>query len=257
MSDLSGVSFQAADVAAHYVHRPPYAQDVYRAIAACAPGAGRLLDLGCGEGKIARPMALSFDEVVAVDPSAAMIALGRTLENGQAANIAWTCATAEEAALDGLFDVVTFGSSIHWMDPEAVFAKLRSHVTPGHRIAIVAGEDAYEPAWAPAWREFLEKWVPEVTGRPLGSHEWRASRARHLAHLDVIRTEVFVSEPFEQSVESFILCQHSRNTFTLSNLGARVDKFRDALRRVLTPYADAKGVLSYRVQTRLTLATLS
>lgn len=256
MSDLSGDTFKAADVAEFYRHRPPYAAGMYQCLIENASAAESLLDLGCGTGKIARPMAKVFKRVVAVDPSASMIEMGRSLENGRATNIEWIEAKAEAAPLSGLFDVVTFASSIHWMAPEPLFQMLRQHVTANHLIAIISGDEPFEPPWQADWQQFLEKWVPEVSGRPLGSDEWQAARDRHLPFVDVIRSLSFLSDPFQQSVESFILCQHSRNTFALQNLKARTGDFRGELRALLMPYADANGLLTYQVKSHLTLARL-
>ncbi|MEO0862430.1 MAG: class I SAM-dependent methyltransferase [Pseudomonadota bacterium] len=255
-ADLSGASFMAAEVADLYVHRPPYAAGAFSFVLGNAPCRHRLLDLGCGEGKIARPMTRYFDQVVAIDPSANMIDLGTSLENGQAENLRWLCAKAEDAQLNGCFDLVTFGSSIHWMDPGRLFGRLMDHVAPEHLLAFLAGDEPYAPAWDADFQNFLSKWVPEVTGRPLGSVEWQSSRDKHLGHLDVIQSSDFVSDAVEQTVDSFVLCQHSRNTFALSKLGTRAPDFQRDLRNLLWDHADQRGMLSFRVKTNVTLARL-
>jgi len=155
MHDMSGAAFQAAEVAELYVHRPQYPAQLYQSLAERGSSHKRLLDLGCGEGKIARPMARVFDEVIAVDPSANMIALGQTLENGQAENIRWIETTAEDAPLDGQFDLVTFAASIHWMSPEPLSAKLRRHLSPNSLIAFITGDLAFAPKWEADWQTFL------------------------------------------------------------------------------------------------------
>lgn len=246
-----------AEVADLYVHRPPYADGAYSYVLENAPSLGRLLDLGSGEGKLARPLAKSFDQVVAVDPSANMIGLGRTLHNGDATNIQWLCAKAEDADLRGAFDVVTFASSIHWMDPAVVLHKLQNHLASDHLIAIVVGDEPFEPAWASEFQTFLQKWVPEVTGRPFGSQEWQSSRTRHLDHLDIVQSCDFVSDPFEQTVHGFVQSQQSRNTFARSKLGARVGDFETELQGLLKEHTNNRGMLSYRVKTHVTLARLS
>lgn len=254
MTSLSGTSFRSASVSSHYIHRPPYAQQVYPCILEHAPATERLLDLGCGEGKIARHLAPHFVQVVAVDPASNMIGLGKTLENGRATNIVWVEATAEDAPLSGSFDVVTFASSVHWMDPTRLFSALRQRLRTKHLLAFIDGDLPFEPPWQDDWQRFLKKWVPEITGRPYGSKVWNAARTRHLDHVDVIQIHAFISDPVQQSVDEFISCQHSRDTFALHKLGARVSEFRQELGDLLTPHADASGDLTFQVNTSLTLA---
>src|SRR5579871_5060233 len=75
--------FAAEDVAASYHGRPPYAPALYEALLALVPGRARVLDLGAGPGKIARVLADHFAEVVALDRSAAMLAVGRAEAAGR------------------------------------------------------------------------------------------------------------------------------------------------------------------------------
>ncbi|KAJ56157.1 hypothetical protein ACMU_10420 [Actibacterium mucosum KCTC 23349] len=257
MPDPAGASFQDADVVDLYPHRPPYATQALDHIHNMAPDSGRLLDLGCGEGKIARPMTPRFDQVVAVDPSANMIALGRTLPRGDAANLTWLQAYAEDAPLAGAFDVVTFASSIHWMNPEQLFDRLAPHLHPRHLLAVVSGDTPHDPPWQDAWQGFLDKWVPALTGQPVNSAQWCGSRRAYLDHVEVVDTQSFLSEPVQQSVDSFIKCQHSRDTFALSKLGSRRAAFHRELAALLHPHADDAGQLTYRVKTDVTLATLT
>lgn len=255
-ASLTGESFQAPAIVEHYIHRPPYAAQIFNYIEEQAPATERLLDLGCGEGKVARPLARVFQEVVAVDPSQNMIALGQSLKGGDQQNIQWVAAAAEDASLTGQFDVVTFASSIHWMDPEVLFGKLRDHLTSDHILAIISGDTPHDPPWKKGWQQFLEKWVPIATGRPFGSHEWRNSRAKHLKYLDVIQSYEFRSEPFRQSIDDYIACQHSRDTFAVPRLGERLAEFRKDVRHLLEPYADRNNVVEFRVKTNLTVSTL-
>lgn len=256
MPDPLGDAFQQAELVKHYIHRPPYASQVYDHIVARSGSTNALLDLGCGEGKIARPMARIFDSVTAVDPSANMIALGKSLEGGQADNLTWVEATAEDATLSDTFDVVTFASSIHWMTPATLFPKLATCVSWNHILAFVSGDEAFEPPWHDEWRRFLGKWVPAVTGQKLDSTTWCGSRVKHLDFIEELETSAFVSAPFQQSIDGFIQCQHARATFNVPALGTRLAAFRDELAAMLHPYADQHGLLTFRVKSHLTLGKL-
>lgn len=256
MSDIAGATFKAPEVAGFYPRRPPYAQQIYECIIDRSSATHRLLDLGCGEGKIARPMTKVFDQVCAVDPSANMIKLGRSLENGSTDNLEWVEATAERALLTGKFDAVTFASSIHWMEPSRLFPKLVKHLSENHILAIIQGDAAFQPPWQDEWQQFLAKWVSQITGEEVNSNKWRATQTKHLDYINIRETKEYVSQPFRQTVEDFILCQHSRDTFALVKLGARRQDFHNELKALLQPHANREGQLTFQVKTHLTIARI-
>ena len=69
-------------------------------------------DIGAGTGKLAIPLAQRGFRVSAVEPNAAMRALG--LRNSRGLPIVWSEGTGEETGLvSGAFDLVTFGSSFN------------------------------------------------------------------------------------------------------------------------------------------------
>lgn len=256
MSDPAGASFKSANAAAFYPYRAPYPAQVFDRIIADAPATGRLVDMGSGEGKIARPMTRTFDAVTAFDPSDTMIALGQTLPQGQADNLTWVAAQAETAPLPDGIDVATFASSIHWMDPVALFQHLKPKLKPNHILAVLKGDEPHAPPWHEDWRVFLRKWVPALTGHPLDGPAWTGPRMRYLDHVQVIHTDTYLSEPFHQSVADFIRCQHSRETFAPEKMGDQKAAFDQELEILLQPYANAAGALTFQVETQLTIARL-
>lgn len=167
MNDRPGASFEESEVVDLYPFRPPYPEAVFEKLRELATRHDAMLDIGCGPGKVSRPLAQSFAQVVAVDPSQHMIALGQSLPDGRAPNLHWVRGLAEEAPLDGWrFDLTVAAASIHWMDHDRLFPHLLAHAAPGHVFAAVSGDDAFEPPWQADWQRFLAKWVMEVTGRP-------------------------------------------------------------------------------------------
>ena len=79
-------AFQADSVARAYACRPPYPDEVFERLAALlAPGSSRVLDAGCGPGKIARGLARrmpALSRIDAVDASEAMLEAGRRAPGG-------------------------------------------------------------------------------------------------------------------------------------------------------------------------------
>lgn len=252
MEQRRGSSFTETDVVANYRYRPPYPDAVFRKLLAIAPRTEHLLDIGCGPGKITRPLAASFTTVTAIDPSEHMIALGRSLPGGGAENIRWIEGFAEDFPADGRrFGLTVAAASIHWMDHGRLFPHLLANAAPGHVMVVVSGDDPFEPPWQSDWHLFLGKWVPELIGQPF-DHDKRSEGMRsYQSYLDLHGSEHVVSEhPFEQSVEDFVSCQHSRDTFAPSKLGGRIAAFDAELSELLRAYSHDDR-LSFVVRTRI------
>lgn len=241
-------AFTDVDVARCYAARPPYAPELYDFLLKQVAGRGRAMDLGCGPGKIAMILAKHFTEVVALDPSAAMIEAGRAADAGRRGAITWIRETAEAYHCEVGFDLVTAGTSIHWLDHAVVFPKLAQWTST---IAVITGD---EPASAPcgddAWTAFLARWIARVGGRydPPGA---AAEANRHEAWMDIAGRKTFPFT-FRQGVADFITAQHSRATWSRKVMGealaAEFDRDLDAL---LRPFA-TDGQLELRMASTLT-----
>jgi SAM-dependent methyltransferase len=72
--EQAGISFQAELVVSNYRFRPPYPDQLLQTLISSVPPGGRVLDVGCGDGKIARHLSPFFEQIVAVDPSEASLA---------------------------------------------------------------------------------------------------------------------------------------------------------------------------------------
>lgn len=229
-----GGAFAEADVAACYAARPPYAPALFEFLLARTEGRARALDLGCGPGKIARALADHFAEVVALDPSAAMIAAGRAADAGLHENIAWVMDTAENYQAAGGFDLVTAGASIHWPDHAVVFPKLAGWTSI---LAVITGDEPFAPPCGrEAWVAFLTRWIARVGGRYDPSRA-SAEMNRHEAWMDIAGRERFAFT-FRQTVEDFVRSQHSRATWTRSRMGVDLsDEFDRDLDDLMRPFA--------------------
>jgi SAM-dependent methyltransferase len=249
-----GAAFGDDDVARCYLKRPPYPPKLYEFLQDTPRRHRRALDPGCGPGKISLELAPYFDHVDAIDPSAPMLALGRALDGGRNRNINWIEVTAESAKLNGPYDLVTAGASIHWIRHEVLFPKLAAAIARNGLIAVLDGDDAFDPPWAGAWKAFMIRWLALVKS---GTYDERAFDSELQAFdrwMDVAGRRHFIFS-FEQSIDDFITCQHSRATWARSAMGATAAAaFDRELRELLLPHARA-GVLEYRVRTRVAWGT--
>lgn len=245
-----GQAFDDLDVARAYANRAPYPPELFHRLSELAPRPGWALDLGCGPGKLARPLADLFDRIEAVDPAEPMIAVGRELDAGAHSNIAWLVSTAEAAPLSGPYDLVVAGASIHWMDHEVLFPRLCTHMAADGLVVIVGGDEASDPPWAQEWPALMSAWISRMGGT-YDRQTFAAEASAHEAWMEIAGRETITST-VSQPIEAFIDGEHSRGTWTRQKMGPdRAAAFDADLRALLTPHA-REGVLTYNVRTRLT-----
>jgi trans-aconitate methyltransferase len=94
----------------------------------------RVLDLGCGDGKLTEKLVDAGCRVVAVDASVDMIGAAR--ERGLDACVA----QGQALPFDGEFDAVFSNAALHWMpDADAVIAAVWRALKPGGRFVAEMG----------------------------------------------------------------------------------------------------------------------
>lgn len=253
--DVVGAIFAELDVARCYAHRPPYAAALYDFLLEQTPGRARALDLGCGPGNVAIALADQFAEVVALDPSAAMITAGQAADAGRHGNIAWINQTAEAYQCETGFDLVTAGTAIHWPDHAVLFPKLAGWTGV---LAVISGDTpSPHPCGEKAWLDFLKPWLARMAQRTPGVRQphdpaiFAAEATRHEAWMDIAGRERF-AHTFRQSVEDFIACQHSRATWSRAAMGeVLAAQFDQELDDLMRPHATS-GMLELSLVSELT-----
>lgn len=149
--------------AAYYQrYRPRYPDALFADLMErCALGRGkRVLDLGCGPGFLAVPLAALGAEVIAVDPQPEMLAAGRAAAEALGCSgITWIEGTAESLGPEiAPVCCATLGRSFHWMRREAVLGYLDG-VILGGGFAVLVEEQRPDPiAWREAVRDYVQAW---------------------------------------------------------------------------------------------------
>jgi ubiquinone/menaquinone biosynthesis C-methylase UbiE len=125
-----------------------------------------VLDVGCGTGQLAVPLARHAGAVIAVDPVPEMLTVGRqTAQAANTANITWRLGDAGE--LETLVPpgawAATFAASFHWTDRAAVVGVLDRLLAAEGSIVVIddALSDAEDPDWVQAMTELRRNYLGE------------------------------------------------------------------------------------------------
>lgn len=126
----------------------------------------RVLDIGCGGGLVAEPLARIGASVTGIDPSAAIIAAARHHADEAGLAIDYRATTAEGLSVDGeLFDAVTILEVVeHVTDVPAFVATVAALVKPGGLVvASTINRTLKSFALAIVGVEYVLRWLPRGT----------------------------------------------------------------------------------------------
>jgi SAM-dependent methyltransferase len=162
----SGVA-RGARYAARFADLAASGADVHGEARLCAslvPPGARILDAGCGTGRVAIRLAELGYDCVGVDLDPAMLAEARRA----APDLPWVPADLASFDLDRRFDlVVAAGNVIPFVAPgtePAVVARLAAHLRPGGLLVCGFGLDARRlpPAAAPVDLAAFDRWCADA-----------------------------------------------------------------------------------------------
>lgn len=247
MSDLAG-TFQREAVAEAYRHRPPYPDEVFdRLEALITDGPRTVLDIGAGEGAIARPLAPRVERVDAIDISAAMVDAGSNRPGGDHPNLRWQVSGIETAELHGPYALVTAGASIHWMPWEETIAHIVAQLTPNAQLVIIEHGPVDMPWWDGV-ATAIKRHSRNQSYNPAYSVVDAIQQRGLLEPTGTVRTAPIV---FPQRVADYIEQFHSTSSLARDLMSAdEAVEFDTAIEQAVTPYAK-DGVLELQVIAEL------
>lgn len=114
-------------------------------------GGGRVIDLGCGNGRICRAIADRYQEVVGVDVSSRVLEIAQA--KGNPPNVRYECRDVLDLSpeRDGIFDTVYTTNSAFFMGPaDVVLPQFRRLVAPGGKLVVLDMTRPDENSSAPA-----------------------------------------------------------------------------------------------------------
>lgn len=147
---------------------------------ACSVGGleagSRVLEIGCGTGKLTGALAERGLDVEAVDPGPRLVEIARRRVPAARLHIA----TFEDVALaSGVFDAAFSAMAFHWVPADVGWSKTARVLRPGGLLALiwyVNGSTELDTAMLAAWRAVL----PEAAGWPARDDPalWEAAHER-------------------------------------------------------------------------------
>ncbi len=238
--------------------RPPYPDELFDHVKKRfgLDGTGTLLDLGCGTGNLAIPLATEFEEVIGIDLEPEMLAEARqqALRAG-VGNITWIESRAEDVNSDvGPFRLVTMGGSFHWMDRDATLGTLAERVVPGGGIAVV-WVGGQQSGWSEVVQKVIRRWLGEE--RRAGSGTYSHPEERH--ETVIARSAFKHMETFESSyrrrldVDAILGQLYSTSYCSIPVLGDNREPLETDLRQRLAEF-EPSGRFDEEVRTEAILA---
>ncbi len=242
--------FKNRSLAETYELRPPYPEETYAILLSLlGESRGRVLDVGCGPGKIARGLVGQVEGVDAVDFSQEMIRVGKSLINGDHPNLRWISGPIEDVHLYPPYDMVTAGASIHWMEWDVVFPRFREVLTTDGYLVIIDGDRPIGAPWHDAELSLIHKYSTNRHHEQIDLIQELVDRE----HLYLIGDKQTAPVNFSQSLTDYVQSFHSRESMSKEHMGAEnVRAFDTELSHVLSDFVDDAGLLTFQLEARVT-----
>ncbi len=239
--------FQDQSVVDRYHLRPTYPPETFTLLNALIVDEPRaVLDVGCGTGNLARPLAAYVERVDAVDISEPMLQRARTLPGGDSPRIRWLVGQAEDAEAQPPYALITAGESLHWMDWGVALPRFAQMLTPRGALAIVQVEEQAAP-WRKGYIQIVRRFSSNPTYRPV---DLIAELERY--HLFQKQGEqVTAPVAWRQTIADYIAAQHARSALSLETMTAsQAAQFASEMQALLSPHAQ-NGQLTMQIIGRV------
>ncbi len=222
----------------------------------------QVLDLGCGTGQVAIPLAKRVAEVVGVDPEQDMLdEATKAAEKAGVKNIKWVLKKAEDIDESfGNFKLTTMGASFHWMNQKLVLQNIYDRVEKGGGVVLVS-DHGLNP-----WSEPKDDWqkVRTVVFKKYLGEERRAGTGLYKPSPEKFEDLLNVSQfggyqewkytyTKTQTLEEVVNYMYSTSFAQKRFFGAKIGEYEEELKRELLK-VEPSGMFSQQVEVRALIA---
>lgn len=205
-------------------------------------GRGKLLDLGCGTGELAIPLAKYFTSVKAIDPDKDMLEQGREKTNkAHITNIMWQKGSSKDLSrLEEQFLLVTMGSSFHWMEQELVLNELYNLIRSDGGVAIIGGAKPLEFSSTKQKDKIIQEVINKYLGeeRRAGKYIYTHPEKSFESFLQESRfrdfKEHYYTVKLNRNIDEIIGLLFSSSFVSKKQLGKKAKAFETELRQKLS-----------------------
>ena len=178
-----------------------------------------------------------------------MLLKGREAPGGNPPAVHWIHGRMEELDLQGPYGLVTAGDSIHWMDWDIVFPKLRDLLVPCGFLALVSRYERPVP-WQDELNALIAKYSVYRRWRSYDLIETLIERG----HFQLVGDWHTPPDCNRQSVIDYVMSWHSRGGLALARGTMPADNiasFDSAVSDLVAPWVE-DGFLRIRTEGRVT-----
>jgi SAM-dependent methyltransferase len=230
-------------------YREPYPPTFFQTVAErlALRGDEALLDVGCGPGPLAIGFAPFVGSCAGLDPEPAMIEAARAAAEAAGVRLTLHPGRIEDFPACQIFDIVTLGRALHWLDRDAALETLERIVSQRGRVLVCGATSVQTPAapWLKPYQGTCNSWAddPERKRYRIEPKDWFAgSRFGDLGTISVTHAQhVRITDLIGRAL--------SKSNTSPSVVGKRQAGFEAAIRAVLEPFSQ-DGVLEEEIVSR-------